>query len=142
DSTGETVEKGQTLLTVYSPDLLAEEQNFADAAKAYQTTPNFGSHRTVENIRAQFEAAKNRLLLWNLTTNQIADLEQWQTRVPRDTVEIQAPFSGLVQRISTEPGKNFGMGDELLALTDLQTVHVWANFYQEDLPLLKRGIPV
>ncbi len=141
-SAGETVEKGQTLLTIYSPDLLTEQQNFADAAKDYLATPNFGSRRTVENIQAQFEAAKNRLLLWNLTTNQIADLTQWQTRVPRDTVEIQAPFSGIVQRIGAEPGKNFGMGDELLELTDLQTVYVWANFYQEDLPFLKKGLSV
>ena len=141
-SAGESIEKGQTLLTIYSPDLLTEEQNFAEAAKDYLTTPNFGSRRTVENIQAQFEAAQNRLLLWNMTTNQIADLEKWETRVPRDTVEIQAPFSGIVQRIGAEPGKNFGMGDELLELTDLQTVYVWANFYQEDLPLLKKGMPV
>ncbi|HEX3624476.1 MAG TPA: efflux RND transporter periplasmic adaptor subunit [Verrucomicrobiae bacterium] len=141
-SAGETVEKGQTLLTIYSPDLLAEEQKFADAAKDYLATPNFGSRRTVENIRAQFEAAKNRLLLWNLTTNQIADLQKWETRVPHDTVEIQAPFSGIVQRLGTEPGKNFGMGDELLELTALRTVYVWATFYQDDLPLLKEGRPV
>jgi Cu(I)/Ag(I) efflux system membrane fusion protein len=141
-SVGESVEKGQTLLTIYSPDLLTEEENFSDAAKDYLTTPNFGSHRRVENIQAQFQAAKNRLLLWHLTTNQIADLEKWETRVPRDTVEIQAPFNGIVQRIGTEPGKNFGMGDELMELTDLQTVYVWANFYQEDLPLLKEGQPV
>lgn len=141
-SIGETVEEGQTLLTIYSPDLLTEEQNFAGAAKDYYTTPKFGSRRTIENIQAQFDAAKNRLLLWNLTTNQIADLESWETRVPRDTAEIQAPFSGIVQRINAEPGKNFGMGDELLELTDLQTVYVWANFYQEDLPLLKEGQPV
>jgi membrane fusion protein, copper/silver efflux system len=141
-SAGEMVEKGQTLLTIYSPDLLTEEQNFAEAAKDYQATPNFGSRRTVENIQAQFEAAKNRLQLWNLTTNQIAGMEKWETRVPHDTVEIQAPFSGIVQRIGAEPGKNFGMGDELLELTDLQTVYVWANFYQEDLALLKEGMPV
>jgi Cu(I)/Ag(I) efflux system membrane fusion protein len=141
-SAGETVVKGQTLLTIYSPDLLTEEQTFAEAAKDYQTTPNFGSRRTVENIQAQFEAAKDRLLLWNLTTNQIADLEQWETRVPRDTMEIQAPFNGVVQKIGAEPGKNFGMGDELLELTDLQTVYIWANFYEEDLPLLKEGLPV
>ena len=141
-SVGETVKKGQTLLTIYSPDLLTEEQNFAGAAKDYQTTPNFGSRRTVENIQAQFEAAKNRLLLWNLTTNQIADLEKWETRVPHDTIEIQAPFAGIVQKLGAEPGKNFGAGDELLELTDLQTVYVWANFYQEDLRLLKEGMPV
>jgi membrane fusion protein, copper/silver efflux system len=142
DSAGETVKTGQTLLTIDSPALLTEEQNFAEAAKDYLTTPGFGSRRSVENIQAQFEAAKNRLLLWNLTTNQIADLEQWETRVPHDTVEIQAPFSGVIQRVNAEPGKNFGMGDELLELTDLQTVYVWANFYQEDLPLLKEGLTV
>lgn len=141
-SVGETVVKGQTLLTIYSADLLTEEQAFADAAKDYLTTPNFGSRRTVENIQAQFDAAKNRLLLWNLTTNQIAGLEKWETRVPHDTAQIQAPFDGIVQRIGTEPGKNFGMGDELLEITDLQAVQVWANFYQDELPLLKPGLPV
>ena len=141
-SIGETVEKGQTLLTFYSPDLLTEEQNFAESAKDYLTTPNFGSRRTVENTQAQFEAGKNRLLLWNLTTNQIAYLQKWETRVPHDTAEIQAPFNGIVQKIGVEPGKNFGAGDELLELTDLQTVYVWANFYQEDLALLKEGMPV
>jgi Cu(I)/Ag(I) efflux system membrane fusion protein len=141
-SSGETVDAGQPLLTIYSPDLLAEEQNFADAVAKYVVTPNFGSRRTIGNIQAQFEAAKNRLLLWNLTTNQIASLENWTTRVPSDTVAIQAPFSGVVQRIGVEPGKNFGMGDELLELTDLQTVQVWAEFYQDELPLLKIGLPV
>ena len=62
--------------------------------------------------------------------------------MPRDKVEIQAPFSGIVQRIGTEPGKNFAVGDELMELTDLKAVYVWANFYQEDLPLLKEGQPV
>lgn len=142
DSAGETVKKGQALFTIYSPALLTEEQNFADAAKDYLTTPRFGSRRTVENIQAQFEAAKNRLLLWNLTTNQIAELEKWETRVPHDTIEIQAPFSGVIQQINAEPGKNFGMGDDLLELSDLQAVYVWANFYQEDLPLLKEGLTV
>ena len=141
-SAGETVQKGEALLTIYSPDLLTEEQNFADAAKDYVRTPRFGTRRAVENIDAQFQAAKNRLLLWNLTTDQIEDLENWDTRVPRDTAEIQAPFDGIVQRIGVEPGKNFAMGDELMELTDLQTVYVWANFYQEDLPLLKEGMPV
>jgi RND family efflux transporter MFP subunit len=69
-------------------------------------------------------------------------LQKWETRVPHDTVEIQAPFSGIVQRLGTEPGKNFGMGDELLELTALRTVYVWATFYQDDLPLLKEGRPV
>ncbi len=138
-SAGERVEKGQTLLTIYSPDLLTEEQSFADAAKDYVATPRFGTRRMIENTQAQFDAAKNRLLLWNLTTNQITDLEKWETRVPRDTVEIQAPFSGIVRRIGAMPGKNFGMGDELLELTGLQTVYIWATFYQDELPLLKTG---
>jgi Cu(I)/Ag(I) efflux system membrane fusion protein len=141
-SAGETVEKGQPLLTIYSPDLLNEEQDFATAVQNYLAAPNFGSRRMIGNIQAQYEAAKNRLLLWNLTTNQIAELEKWTTRVPRDTVTIYAPFSGVVQRIGVEPGKKFAMGDEFLELAGLQSVQVWANFYQDELPLLKIGLPV
>lgn len=141
-SVGEKVKKGQTLLTIYSPDLLNEEQDFAKEVASYVTTPKVGTRRMVGNIEAQFDAAKNRLLLWNLTTNQIADLEQWTTRVPHDTVAIQAPFGGVVERIGAEPGKNFGIGDELLVVADLRDVWVWADFYQDELSLLKNGLPV
>src|SRR5262249_29796101 len=132
-SVGETVERGQPLLTIYSPDLLNEEQDFADAVQTYLATPNYGTRRMLGNVQAQYQAAKNRLLLWNLTTNQIAELEKWTTRIPRDTVTIYAPFSGVVQRIGAEPGKNFAMGDELLELTSLQSVQVWVNFYQDEI---------
>jgi Cu(I)/Ag(I) efflux system membrane fusion protein len=141
-SAGETVTQGQPLFTIYSPDLLSEEQDFADAVANYKTTPKFGTRRMIGTVEAQYEAAKNRLLLWNLTTNQIAGLEEWTKRIPRDTVTIYAPFSGVVKSIGVGPGKNFGMGDQLLELTDFQTVYVWANFYQDELPLLKEGLPV
>ncbi len=141
-SEGETVEEGQPLLTIYSPDLLDEERDFATAVASYNVTPKFGTRRMVEDIQAQFDAAKNHLLLWNLTTNQIAELEKWTMRVPRDTVTIDAPFSGVVQHIGVEPGKNFGMGDELLEIANLQSVQVWAEFYQDELSLLKIGLPV
>lgn len=141
-SEGETVEKGQPLLTLYSPGLLSDERDFAAAVASYNTTPNFGTRLMLGNIQAQFDAAKDRLLLWNLTTNQIGELEKWTTRVPRDTATIYAPFSGVVRHIGVEPGKNFGMGDELLELANLQSVQVWADFYQDELSLLKIGLPV
>jgi Cu(I)/Ag(I) efflux system membrane fusion protein len=141
-SAGETVKAGQPLLTIYSPSLLSDEKDFADATASYAVSPNFGTHRMVGNIQAEYDAAKNRLRLWGLTTNQIADLEKWTTRVPHDTVTILAPFGGVVQRIGVEPGKNFAMGDEFLELVDLQSVQVWADFYQDDLSQLKIGSPV
>src|SRR6202021_913860 len=98
-SAGETVEQGQVLFTIYSPELLTEEQNFADAVAMYNVTPNFGTRRMIGNIQAQYKAAKNRLLLWNLTTNQVAELEKWKTRVPRDTETVLAPFRGVVKRL-------------------------------------------
>ena len=141
-SPGETVNEGQPLFTIYSPGLLADEQNFADAVATYIATPNFGTRRVVENINVQIEAAKNRLMLWNLTTNQIEELKHWTTRVPHDTATIRAPFGGVIQRIGVEPGKIFGAGDELLELVNLRAVWVWADFYQDELPLLKVGLPV
>ena len=141
-SAGETVEKGQMLYTIYSPDLMTEEKDFADFISHYVVTPKIGTTRMVANIDAQFQAAKNRLALWNLTTNQIAELVEWTKRVPRDTVTIYAPFSGVVQRIGVVPGKHFGAGDELLALADLQAVQVWAQFYQDELPMLKKDLPI
>ena len=141
-SAGEMVEKGQMLYTIYSPDLMTEEKDFADFISHYVVTPKIGTSRMVGNIEAQYQAAKNRLALWNLTTNQVAELVEWTKRVPRDTVTIYAPFSGVVQSIGVVPGKNFGAGDELLALADLRAVQVWAQFYQDELPMLKKDLPI
>ncbi len=83
------------------------------------------------------ESAKRRLQLWNVTPEQIAELEK--TRKASDTLTLLSPFRGVVQSVPVEQGKNVKMGDMLVEVADLGVVWVWAEFYENELSMLQTG---
>src|SRR5437867_9273139 len=83
------------------------------------------------------DSAKRRLQLWNVTPEQIAELEK--TRKASDTLTLLSPFRGVVQSVPVEQGKNVKMGDMLVEVADLGVVWVWAEFYENELSMLQTG---
>jgi len=67
DFTGKEVKKGETLFTIYSPELLEAQQAYLDAHKSTS-----GTNRTTRTL----ESSRNRLLYWDLTTEQLDQIEQ------------------------------------------------------------------
>jgi Cu(I)/Ag(I) efflux system membrane fusion protein len=137
-SPGEQVEKNAPLLTIYSPDLLTTQTELVDLLKARDGAT--GNKVVLESTERLLESARERLRLWNLTDEQIAALET--NRQPQDTLTLYSPFRGVVQDISVEQGRKVMVGDHLVDLADLSVVWVWAQFYQDELPLLKKGLPI
>jgi len=125
-SPGELVEEGQPLLTIYSPDLLAAERELVNLLGTRDT----GTARLLD-------AARSRLKQWNLTTDQIAELEK--TKVPSETVALYSPFRGVVESVPIEQGRKVASGERLVTATDLSVVWVWAEFYEDEVSLLARG---
>ena len=82
-------------------------------------------------------AAKSRLAQWNVTPEQIAELEK--TRQPNDVMTLRSPFHGVVQRVPLTQGMNVKAGDSLVEVADLSAVWVWGEFYQEELPMIRIG---
>jgi len=165
-SKGELVEKGQAVVTIYSPDLLTTQREFLDLLRARDeamgSVERGASKRggaseredastlhaprsdaltvgsTIGESRDKLiEAAKGRLRLWNITDAQIQELEK--DRKPSVYVTLFAPVRGLVQNIQIDQGQKVMSGDRLVTVDDLSLVWVWAEFYQEELPLLKQG---
>src|SRR5437588_13015158 len=87
-----------------------------------------------------FDSAKQRLRLWNISDEQIAELER--TRKPQETLTLRSPFKGVVQELGVDQGRRVMAGDHLVDIADLSAVWVWAQFYENELPMLKRGLPV
>jgi RND family efflux transporter MFP subunit len=92
------------------------------------------SRETPESLLA---SARGRLEQWNVTDDEIADLEK--TRTPAEEVTLCSPFRGVVKDASVEQGANVKAGDNLVAVVDLSRVWVWADFYQAELGALKVG---
>ncbi|MDB6110632.1 MAG: Efflux transporter, family, subunit, partial [Pedosphaera sp.] len=136
-SQGEVVERNQPLLTIYSPDLLTTQREFLNLLQMRDQAQKSHSEAALQSAESLIEAARRRLLLWNITTDQIAELEQ--SREARDTLTLHSPFKGVVQNLQVDQGRRVAMGDHLVDVADLSVVWVWAQFYQDELPLLKKG---
>lgn len=139
-SRGELVEKNQPLLTIYSPDLLTTQREFLDLLRMRDEAQKSHSEAVQQSAQSLIESAKRRLAQWNITPDQIAQLEQ--TREAKETLTFYSPFKGVVQNLQADQGHRVSMGDHLVDVADLSVVWVWAQFYQDELPLLKKDVPV
>jgi membrane fusion protein, copper/silver efflux system len=133
-SPGEVVDKDAPLLSIYSPDLLTSEREFVELLRMRDEAKSKAARETPERL---IESAKRRLQLWNVTPEQIAELER--TRTATDTLMLLSPFRGVVQSVPVEQGKSVKMGDMLVEVADLGIVWVWAEFYENELSMLQVG---
>ena len=133
-SPGEIVEKGAPLLSIYSPDLLTSEREFVELLRMRDQAKTKDARETPERL---IQSAKRRLQLWNVTEQQIAELEK--TRNAQENLTLLSPFRGVVQSVPVEQGKGVGIGNILVEVADLSVVWVWADFYEDELPMLKLG---
>jgi membrane fusion protein, copper/silver efflux system len=131
-SPGEDVSQGQPLITIYSPDLRSTEQELVNILN----DRDHGGTSRVSNDQL-IEASKRRLKLWNVSDQEIAELEK--SRKPSDQLVLRSPFDGVVGEVMSRPGMNVKMGDKLVSVLDLSNLWVWAEFYENEIGLLKRG---
>src|SRR5882672_4499735 len=102
-SRGELVEKDAPILTIYSPDLLTTQREFVDLLTMRDAAKAKGSRAVIETTERLVESAKQRLHLWNITDDQIAELEK--NRKPSETLTLRSPFKGVVQDIGVDQGR-------------------------------------
>jgi RND family efflux transporter MFP subunit len=131
---GELVEKDAPLLSIYSPDLLTSERELVELLRMRDQAKSKDARDTPQRL---IESARRRLQLWNVTDQQIAELEK--TRKASDTLTLLSPFRGVVQSVPVEQGKNVKVGDMLVEVADLSVVWVWAEFYETELSMLQAG---
>jgi len=139
-SRGELVEKDAPLLSIYSPDLLTTQNEFVDVLKTRDEARAKNQQAVLDSSEHLVESARQRLRLWNITDEQIADLEK--TRKPQETLTLHSPFKGVVQDLGVDQGRRVMMGDHLVDIADLSVVAVSSKLYQDELPMLKKGLPI
>ncbi|HVW85635.1 MAG TPA: efflux RND transporter periplasmic adaptor subunit [Bryobacteraceae bacterium] len=139
DFTGKFVARGQTLLTLYSPELFAAQQEYLLALKARTILQRSSMRETAANNDSLVQAARRRLLLLNLTPEQIAEVEQ--TQKPIESITLYSPVSGYIMTRNAFPGQRVTAETELYTLADLRTVWVMAEVFEADAPLVRLAQP-
>lgn len=144
-TTGQAVNRGSVLFTAYSPEVWTAQQEFVEALKhsAVGTdTPDIAAG-TAPADRHQLSplaaAARQRLHLWDIPASEIARLER--TRLPRETIPIVSPVSGVVTAKNIVQGSPFSVGQVLYTIARIDPVWVLASIHQVDLPLVRVGTP-
>jgi RND family efflux transporter MFP subunit len=135
--TGQLVHHGDALLTIYSPEMLASEQEFIVALRARDMMKGGPSREAYENSELLIEAARRRLELWDLGAAQIGDIER--TRKAIRTVTLYAPATGYITARNAFPSQRVSPDTELYAIADLSRVWIMADVFEMDLSKIRTG---
>ena len=139
DFTGKLVEKGQPLLTIYSPDLVQTQQEYLLAIKGRKQLGESPFGEAVNFSDSLIESARRRLELWDITDAQIKELEKRGT--PSKTMTLYAPASGFVTTRNAFPKQRVMPDTELYSLANLSNVWVVADIYEFEAADIRWGQP-
>jgi len=137
DYTGKFVRKGEPLLAIYSPELVATQQEYLLAYRAQARMAESTVRSAVEGSADLLEAARQRLLLWDIRPEDIAKLEK-SGRVTR-TLDVYADIGGYVVQKMAFHGMRVTPADALYDIADLSHLWVLADVYEYNLPSVTLG---
>ena len=136
DYTGQTVRRGQALLTLYSPMLVAAQEELLTAKRMAEGIPPEATEAW-RNAQTMLDAARRRLEYWDITDQQIARIED--TGEVTKTMTFVAPFAGIVLQKDVFEGQRVTAGMRLYRLADLSELWVEGDVFEQDLQFVRVG---
>lgn len=137
EKTGDRVKKDTMLLSIYSPQLVASEEEYILAlnnADTLRASPFEDIRNSAESlVRSSLE----RLELLDVPEHQLRDIEKKRKVIKR--LHIHSPFDGTVMAIGAREGQRITPETELYMIADLSKLWVIVDLYEDDLPWVKEG---
>ncbi|USN99090.1 MAG: efflux RND transporter periplasmic adaptor subunit [Phycisphaeraceae bacterium] len=133
---GVPVAKGDHIAEVYSPELLAALEELRQAAKASSDAGDM-SEIVRSATRATLVAAREKLRLYGLTNELIAEVESGAYQ--SDRLTIYAPIGGLVTNLDVREGDYLKEGSPIATVADLSRLWLDLGAYESQLPMLRWG---
>jgi membrane fusion protein, copper/silver efflux system len=134
--TGDAVRKGQALLTIYSPVLVAAEQELLTARRLVGQVDSTAGEAYAD-ARATLDAARRRLAYWDITEAQIAQIER--SGEVTKTLTLVSPVNGVVLEKNVLEGQRFMAGAPLYRIADLSSVWAEGDVFEQDLQFVHVG---
>ena len=137
DYTGQLVTKGQALMTVYSPDMLASQRDLLLAVKATKTMRNNPLPAAFDQSESLLQATRRRLELWDLSEAQINQV--LKTGEPIKNVTLYSPIAGYVTDRKAFPQLKVMPDTDLYTIVDLSRVWIMADVFEYEAPNIHVG---
>lgn len=125
DFTGQTVNRGEKLATMYSPEMVTAQRELIEAAKNKQINPSL------------YSAVREKLRLWRITEKQIDAIESGGEVLTE--LDVYADISGVVVTRNVSRGDYVNKGSLLFEIADLSSIWVMLDAYEQDLAWVKVG---
>ena len=137
DFVGKPVRRGEALFSLYSPELLAAQNEYLLALRTRSALATGGV--LAANGDALVASARHKLELWDVPQSEIARLER--TGQPSRRLTFVSPISGVVTSKNLVEGSRLAAGDTPYEVSDLSAVWVMADAYEADQPKVQVGMP-
>jgi len=137
DKTGETVKQDTMLLSFYSPQLVATQDEYLLALSNWQQLKDSPYVDIREGAKRLLDSSLDRLRFFDVAEHQIRALQK--THKVRKSMHIHSPAAGVVTKISVREGAHVTPASELYQIADLSRVWVLADLYEYEIGWVKTG---
>lgn len=135
--TGQRVRRGQALMDVYSPELLAAQQELIAARGLQRTIGESAIPGVLGQSGDLVAAARRRLELWDVSASQIDAI--LHTGVPTRTITLYSPATGIVTEKNVVRGQSIQAGQMLYTIADLSSVWIDAALREGEASTVRIG---
>jgi membrane fusion protein, copper/silver efflux system len=137
NTVGAYVSRGKPVAELYSPDLIAAQQEYLLALKSREQFKNSPIQAISQGGEGLVASARQRLKLMGVKDWQIAALQKGGE--PNIRIPIYTPLSGVVIEKIVQQGQYVNLGEPLFSIADLSSVWVEVEVYENDFPFVKVG---
>ena len=134
---GDRVKAGQTLVTLYSQDFLAVQQELVHLFQQQERSRRSGDEESAKLAAGLIRSAWHRMRLMGLGEEEIRKIQESGTA--SETLAVQAPFAGTLVSARAVSGEFVEMGTELFELADLDVLWATVNIFEKDLDSVRPG---
>ncbi len=137
DYLGAPVRRGEPLFDLYSPELYAAQEEYLLEWKRQRGRGTGSGTEPGTGTGGLLESARTRLLYYDLTAEQIRELEERGR--PEKAVTLGSPYEGIVIEKHATEGMRIDPGMRVFRIADLSKVWVMATLYEYQLPFVEVG---
>jgi RND family efflux transporter MFP subunit len=137
NTTGQEVSKGEELLSIYSPELVATQQEYLQALRYERQTGTSTFKDVASGGKALVDATRRRLLYMDIDPAQIEALEKRGTI--QKAMTLRSPTHGIVIDKKVLAGMKVTPGMELYTIADISNIWVLGSIYEYELPFIRTG---
>jgi multidrug efflux pump subunit AcrA (membrane-fusion protein) len=137
DYEGQMVARGEPLLEIYSPELVATQEELLVAARYRDETAESPFADVRQSGARLFDATRRRLELWDIPDRDIDRLIETETI--RKNLTLYSPAKGVVTHLMVREGMEVRSNQNLYTIADLSRVWVYADVYEYELPWVAVG---